>query len=875
MPSRLGGNFLLLLIFLLLLPILLHAQTFDTLRVTSAISDTLRSDTAAVQPARRVSGVDTTVFYSASDSIVYSFRTRMMRMFGTGALKYQEMSLKSEEIDVNWETSILTARGVPDTVDTASTPTGSALESRFGSKRKHIGTPIMVDGGEEYVGHELSYNFRTQRGKINLGETEIDRGYYHGEAIKKIEKDVLFVKDGRYTTCDASEPHYYFFSPKMKVMLQDKVIAEPILLNIADVPVFALPLGVFPNKSGRRSGIIAPAYGEDGQRGRYLSHFGYYWAISDYMDLSTRGDWYSRGGWAGYADYRYAMRYNFSGSLSGEYKNLHLGERGDRDRSEEKAYRATIFHHQDFNPTTRLDVNFTFASNNSYLATNSLQQALQQSISSNATLSKFWEGTPNSMSFGISRTQNLRNGNIDETLPSLSFNRSQSYPFRARRKGAGSGSGSDESWYELIGYSYGSSISNSRSKTNTQIGGIKDTTGGVVSFNTVEEFGKTNRQNLSQSIGVNASPKLGYFTITPSVTFRDDRSWSASSQPRRNPADSMLAFVDQKDFRASGVFSSGVSANTRFYGMLQPNMLGINAFRHSVSPSLSLTYTKHVYTRNLPRRTMVGSFNVGNVFEMKTMPSVRTDESADGKAATANPDATPEGKKIQLMNVGAGLSYDFAADSLNFSPIGLNFRTDIGNVLNIGGGANFDLYKFDPASGGRVNKFLISDEGRLARMTNFNLSISTSLSGEKKTETSKTETPVDTSGELRSRTSGYIGLYADEEPDLSIPWSLSLSWDFSENKVPNARFRTSNMRGSFGFNLTEHWKISMSGSYDLLNKELAAPSIDIYRDLHCWEMSFNWVPLGNYRHFKLEIRVKASQLQDIKITKQRSSRSIY
>ncbi len=853
-----------------------QSAPLDTFSVSR---DTTKADTVKPASPKRVSGVDSVVVYSSKDSIVYSFDTRTMRMFGNGDVRYREMRLKSEEIDVNWETSTMHARGVLDTADTSGRRQGlsgdrslSSFESKVSEKKKYRGTPVMKDGGEEYHGFELSYNFKTQKGKIDVGDTQVDQGYYHGEAIKKVEKDVLFVEDGRYTTCDAEDPHYYFFSPKMKVVMQDRVVAEPLYLYIADVPVFALPFGVFPNKGGRRSGIIAPAYGEDGRRGRYLSHLGYYWAMNDYMDWNMRGDWYTRGGWALYTDYRYALRYNFAGSLSGDYKNLYTGESSDPDRTEEQAYRVNITHHQDIDPTTRLDANFTFASNNSYLATSNLQQALEQAIFSNATLNKFWEGTPNSMSINVSRRQNLRDGSIDETLPSIGFNRSQSYPFRPSRKGGSSfgGESSESAWYEMIGYSYGAQFNNARSKTNQKVSGIKDTTSGVAMFNTVEEFSRSNRQNLTQNIGVNVSPKLGYFTLTPSASFRDERFWSSSSTPQRSAADSSLVFADDKDFQANGFFSTGIATSTRFYGILQPNMFGIGAFRHTVNPSLSLSYSKQVYGRNLPPKQMVASFNVGNIFEMKTATPVGSSNEEENGGGEKK-----EETKIQLLNLGTGISYNFTADSLNFSPIGVSFRTDIANVLNVSGSSNFDLYKFDEASGQRVNKFLINEEGRLARMTNFNLNLSTTLSGEKKKKSGPVPAAADSSGQMMSQKSGYYGLHEEEEPDLSIPWSLNLAWDFSESKVPNARFRSSNLRGSLGFNLTEHWKISANGSYDILNKEFAAPSIDIYRDLHCWEMSFNWVPIGTYRGFRFEIRIKASQLQDVKVTKQRSGRSIY
>jgi hypothetical protein len=327
-----------------------------------------------------------------------------------------------------------------------------------------------------------------------------------------------------------------------------------------------------------------------------------------------------------------------------------------------------------------------------------------------------------------------------------------------------------------------------------------------------------------------------------------------------------IVTATSEEWTSAGFFSGGISTGSRFYGILQPNALGVSAFRHTVSPSLSFTYSKQIYGRNLPPKQMVAAFNVGNVFEMKTMPTLG--------------DSAQEGQKIQLMNLNAGISYNFSADSLNFSQIAVGFRTDVGHVLNVSGGTNFNLYKFDEAAGRDVNKFLISEEGRLARMTSFNISLSTTLSGEKaKKAAPQTGAQIrqadEDSIQRQQRESGYYGMFREEEPDLSIPWSLQLSWDFSENKVPTQKFRSSNVRGSLGFNLTERWKISVSGSYDILNREVAAPNVSIYRDLHCWEMNFNWVPIGTYRGFQFEIRLKAPQLQDIKITKQRSARSIY
>ncbi len=739
------------------------------------------------------------------------------------------MKLLSERIDINWTTAILNATGVVDTSDTATV--------------RLKGTPIMNDAGEEFRGEELLYNFKTQKGKITLAETKADEGIYYGSNVKKIEKDVLFISDGRYTTCDKSDPHFYFFSPKMKLLVKDKVIAEPIYFYISDVPVFALPFGVFPIKGGRRSGIIAPAFGENANFGRYLSHLGYYWAMSDYTDVALQTDLYMNGSYLVNSNFNYKLLYFFEGGVSGTYKRFIYGEKVDPAYQIQTGYNVNIRHNQEVDPTTRVNVNFSFMSDNNFKLTNYLTEALQQTVMSNATLSKNWEGTPNSMTLNISRMQTLTNGRIDEVLPSISFNRSQSYPFR-RKNSLG-----ELAWYEQIGYDYRAGFTNSRGKIPVTIPGIKISPDAQP--REVSDFRRDHRQSLSQNTSISISPKFGYFNVTPNFSFRDERTWSQLKIPKRNDVDSTLIKTTEKDFIPSGFLSTGISTTTRLYGIIQPNVLGITGFRHTLSPNLGLTYSKQVYGRNIGKKNMIANMDLSNQFEMKTKPD----------------SLQKEDNKYQLLNVGASLSYNFTADSLNFSNIGISFRTNIGNLLNIGGGSSFNLYKFDKTANRTVNRFLINEEGRLARMEYFSLSLSTSLKGEKKTALATT-VAQDTAHEMKS---GYYGMYERQEADFSIPWNLSFGWNFSEGYVPNAKSRSANLNASLDFNLTENWKFRLGGNYDLIRKEISAPSVQIDRDLHCWVMNFTWVPIGTYKHFRLEIKVKASQLQDVKITKQRTT----
>lgn len=829
----------------------------DTLRA-SADSVGAR-DTTAV--AASPSGIDSIVTYSASDSVIYALSSRTMYLFGKGEIRYKTFGIKAEHIDINWNTSVLNARGVPDSADT----TGKKLR----------GAPDLVDGGETYRGERISYNFGTKRGTIMLAETEIEEGHYYGEQIKKIADDELFVGRGRYTTCELEHPHYYFASPEMRVTLRDKVVARPVYLYIADVPVFALPFGIFPNERGRRSGIIAPAYGESA-RGRYLTHLGYYWAMSDYTDVALRADGYTKGSWVLYGDFRYALRYAFSGSVSGSYATTVAGERGDPSFRRERLFNLRLGHNQEFDPTTRLVVDFTFTSGDYYQATsNNLSELLQQNVISNATLSKSWEGTPNSMTLNIRRDQVIagpRSGERTEVLPGISFNRGQSFPFRSRGSG---GESSSLAWYELIGYTYGAQFLNSRSRA----------------LRTDGTFGTRERIGVSHTVALNASPKAGAVTITPFFNYAE-KWYNRSITKELNRADSTVAVREVRGLEAVRTYDMGISAGTKLYGIFQPGMLGIRGIRHQVIPSLTYTYqpdfsTPHfgyfgryrdaqdrevVYSRfeeevfgGAPsgERQAIG-LRIGNVLEMKTAPA----------------DSAGEEQKFQLLNLDVATGYNFARDSLKFDEITLGFRTSIGQTLGISGGSRYNLYKFEPDPvrpliGRRVNRFLLAEEGRLAQMTSFTLSLTTSLSGEKR-ETDAGPVVSTEDSLRRAERRGVSGIYDDAPVDFSFPWNLDLSWNFTQDQAdPRVKRRSSNIAANLRFNLTDRWRIEAGTNYDLITREVAAPQVRVYRDLHCWEMEFNWVPTGAYRNFRLEIRLKAPQLRDVKVTKQRSAREIF
>ncbi|OGU56038.1 MAG: organic solvent tolerance protein [Ignavibacteria bacterium RBG_13_36_8] len=849
-------------IFIISLTLLLYAKSFgqiidSTLTRFGIDSLTIRaSDSLAVQDTvmKKKIDVDAVVYASASDSLTFDVRNKKMFVFGSGDLKYKQSELKSGKIDVNFGDNTLDAFGLPDTSD----PTGT----------KYLQTPVLTEAGESYEGQKIKYNFKTQRGFISLAKNRAQNSRYEGEKVKKIDKGVYFIDNGMYTTCDADTPHTHFQADEMKVMQGDKIIAKWIFMYIGGVPFpIPLPFGVFPNQSGRRSGIIAPGYGYSATRGQYFRNFGYFWAINDYVDLALTGDFYMKGGYGARSRIRYAKRYDFSGSINGGFSNLTTGEESDPGRTEQKDWNIAVYHNQQFDPTSRLDVNLQFQSS-SYLSNNSISynDLLTKNIVSNATFSKQWDESGNSISVNYSRTQNLETGDISEVLPNISFNKPLTYPFKSKISSSG-----DQAWYEYIGYNYSAQFRNDRKKTS----GDLTIHGGV-------------QHNISSS----ASPKIGYFNISPRVSYSE--KWynkytqienyvveDVDSQTGQITLRDSLVERDVKKINFVRTFDFSVSASTKLYGIFNANFMGIEAFRHTITPSITYNYRPDFsedkwgyydsYTKangdvvryDKYQKEVFGgvsrgeqqnlSFSVGNVFELKTMKDLT--------------DTTSTAKKIQLLNLNLGMGYNFAADSLKLSDLNVSYRTQIGELLNFSGSSSYTFYDFDNTR--KINKFLSSQGKGLFRLTNFNFSLSTSLSGDKISGESRTgkDQTEDTNYDAFKK-QDYIALYDEQPADFTIPWDLNLSYNYNFSKpAPMSSVISSTMSLNLSFSLTKNWKFTVRGGYDFIEHEISAPQITIYRDLHCWEMNFTWNPLGTYRGFFFEIRMKAPELKDIKVTK--------
>ncbi|HED07469.1 MAG TPA: LPS-assembly protein LptD [Ignavibacteria bacterium] len=811
----------------------------DTLIVKKINTDTLFTKSS------NPSTVDTIIYASSRDSLILKVNEKKMNLYGKSEIKFKSTDLKSAVIYVDFNTYSLKARGI----------VSDSIPGRI------IGKPVLIEGSDSYTGSKIDYNFKTTRGMITAARTSEGDSYFTGEKIHKVNSNTYFIADGIYTTCNHNPPHYYFYSPKMKMVQNEQIVARWVWLYLGGVPFpVPLPFAVFPIRSGRRSGIIIPAIGNDARFGQYLSRFGYYWAINDYMDINLTANYYTRGSFSLSSRFRYVKRYDYNGSFQLGYKYFIKGESTDPDRTESQNWQIRWRHTQKINPTLRLDVNIDFASSN-YLNLTSinLSQVLRREIVSNATLFKTWEKSGNSLAINYSRRQVLKTNKINEVIPSVRFSKAQSYPFKK------SSDYSRQKWYELFGYSYNGQFKIERNRT----GGGSNSRGGFL-----------------HTISASMSPKVGHFSISPTFNYQErwynrriERTFAGMSV---DSTDSIVT-KDVKGINFVRSFSVGISASTRFYGMFKPNILGIAAIRQTVNPSISYSYRPDFsspkwgyygtyvnsrgetvkydkYTREIYGGAPAGesqsiSFSIANVFEMKT----KVDPT----------DTTSKEKKIRLLNLSAGLSYNFVADSMKLSNLFVSYRTQVGTLFNFSGSSSFTFYDYVEGVG-PVNKFLINEGKGLFRMTSLNLSISTRLAGSKSKDGVKKDSTKQKDALSLIQESNVItrGLYTERETDFSIPWNVSLNFNYSISKpTPSKSNVLANVNANVNFNLTRNWNLSFTGSYDFVNKKIVVPQIRISRDLHAWILNFMWNPIGTYRGYRLEIKVKAPQLSDLKLTK--------
>ena len=827
--------------------------------------------------------------YSA-DKIDYFLKTENTKLIGNANAHHENTELKAGFIKVNWPTKILTAfpRQMHDSTGQFIKPT------------------IVEKGKDPMVGSEMTYNLDTKKGKINYGRTKADDGFYKGKEIRNESNETIYIKNSIFTTCDLDTPHFHFESDKMKIIRDDVVIAKPITLKISEIPIFGIPLAIFPHQGGRRhSGWIMPAYGESKSRGQYIDGLGYYWAPNDYWDSKFTLSFGDRQGAVLNVKNQYRLRYKYNGNLF--IRNQQFLS-GSKDIISLKENRNSNFmvrwnHSQKLRNNQTFNANTTYSSNGNYNRDYGLNlaQRMDQKATSNVTYSKRWIKSKNSISINLYSNQDLlvekkvdsssnyyvsptHSGsqlNIsNRTLPKISFRRGQSslFPTLANKN----------RWYSNIKWNYGFNYTKKERKYYQST--YSDALG---SYNWERDENGNPIDTLFQDAGwthtssLNAPMKLfKHINVNPNINFKSNwvnryfqKTWIDSTSSFQN--------IEQTGFKTRTTGSVSLNANTKLYGLFAIPFGPIKVIRHVASPSIGFSWSPdfseplfgydfgyfddyqnplngEVVKHDKFAGTMAGStpsneqkninFSINNIFQAKSL-------------------VKEEVKKIDLFSLRMSSSYNFSAEKYKLSNLRSSLRSKIFGKLNIDLSTTHDFYGYDSQTGARVEKFQKNRQGIISpRLTNARLSTGFRLNGKFKNDSEEDLSSSTDSSGVENDLDGPglenpINSFKNSIKSGNI-WStnISLSYSYSAYNPLNTN-KTFWINTSSNINLSKNWKIAYRARFDMVKRDLVSHNISVNRDLHCWELSLNWTPGGIGQGVYFRLNVKSPTLKDLKLEK--------
>ena len=855
----------------------------DSLR--HVLDSTHRADSIAAVDSLNLlskSSLEAPAFTTARDSVIEDFSSgkRMIYYYGDVTVSYANMKLTADYMEYDLANSTLYARGTTDSLGVTT------------------GQPVMQQGDKSYTMQEVRYNFNTRKARINNMVTQEQDGILHGKNIKMMPDHSINMTNGKYTVCDCEEPHYYLHLTAAKVMTKptQKTVFGPAYPVIADVPLpIGLPFGFIPKRPDRASGILFPTFGEEQARGFYMRDLGMYFVIGDYFDIALTGDIYTLGSWALDFNSRYKVNYKCNGNISLTYSNDQAGEKGSADFVQSRNFAVRWSHSQDAKarPGTSFSasVNFSSPSNNKYNAT-SVQEAMQNQISSSISYSKNWNGKMN-LSVNALHSQNSRDSSYSFTLPNVTFSVSRFYPFKQKQRVG------KEQWYEKFSLGYNTSFQN---KINFK----------ASEFNQPGFFDKfQNGMSHNFQIGLPNFTLMKYVNITPGVSY--GMNWFFRETLKQYNADTgRVEDIKGKAFGTFGAthnYSGNISMSTRLYGMFNfGKHRKLQAIRHVVSPSLSASFSPEKGTHFNGWRTLTYTDKNGQIKTQDYNIYQGQVNSAPGRGKTASlnfslgnnveakvrdiRDTTGTGsKKVKLIDqLNFSTGYNFLADSLKMSNVAVNFSTSIFGKLGIQASTSLDPYamlidKNNP-SGRKINQFAITAGQGLFRMNTASMSLSYSISGDGKINGNDGTkqaggNPADNYMRIYYHpiTGEYIpgGWLYYTNPN--VPWSMNFnysysyrkSYQFSNDQIITKHDHKQTLGVTGNIKLTPRMSLNMTTNFDLMTRQMSTTQLTANYDLHCFNIFLSWVPTGYYKSWSFRIQANAAALSDLLKFKKSSS----
>lgn len=881
----------------------------------------IAADSTAADTLSSPDDLQNTVEYTAEDSTIMDAVLKQVHLYGNAEVNYGTINLKASYIKLNWVTNEVYAVGTYDS-----------------TAKKMAGEPIFQDGPETYNTKEIRYNFKSKKALIQGIVTQEGDGNIRGEKVKKDAEGNFYIRHSIYTTCNLTHPHYYINAPKIKMVNKKQVISGPFNLVISDVPLpIALPFGFFPfpkKKESGTSGIIFPTYGEEPNgRGFYLREGGYYFAISEYINAILLGQIYSNGSWGLGVQSTYIKRYQYSGNISLRFNKNKSSDEVDKlfNRGATNDF-AILWSHA---PKARGNSTFSANVNISSNSYNQLQEfdvtkytsnVASSSVQYNRTFGQYMRAAASlrvNQNFGQKVPgKELRQNGKTNASTDFSFGVNQIAPF-AMKGGRGR-------WYESfrlgMDFSGNYTLTNSLTAVDTSYSRL-----GFVLTNKVD----TSRVNKTKVVAFNLNnlpdmlkdaqftgrysipislpnfKLLRFVNVTPSVSLSGE-VFTKQYKYTWLGADSIRIDTVRK-VGTEYSYNFGAGMNTRFYGTFFFGGKRLEAIRHTVIPSMSFTYTPdftgeafgfydrfqimdragNVRDLSLSRFRGIGS-GVGNG-RASSVISFSLNNSFEMKLKTKSDTAAAQFEKVSLLdNLSLGGSYNLLADSLNLSNITVNANARIGRNLNLNFNMNLDPYTYQANPnivgnqvGTKVNRYAITSGQGLANLQNLGFTLGTSFSP--KGSSSKNNTnpntkpdPNDPNATTKEEVKEFVKQNPDLYVDFNVPWNLSLNYNFGLTKPGLSRATLIQAVQATGdLSLSKNFKISVSSGFDFTAFQPTITQLTLYRDLHCWDMSFSWTPFAGsasrVSNYSFTLKVKSAILQDLKVTRRRSfyDRSAY
>ncbi|MDZ4715221.1 MAG: putative LPS assembly protein LptD [Cytophagales bacterium] len=860
---------------------------------TLAKSDTLRTAADSVSQQRK-SEIETTITYSARDSINSRVDRKIVYLYGDAKIKYGDIELMAEEIVIDYEKSTISAQGKLDSLG------------------RRVGYPVFINGSEKYETKTIDYNFKNRRARISEVVTKQDEGFLHGKAVIKNEKNELLSVRNAYTTCNLAHPHYQIIASKAKAIPGDKMVVGPFHMEINDVPLpLGFPFGIFPSPRSSASGIIVPSYGEEKNRGFFLRNGGYFFDLNDYIKLQVTGDLYSKGSSAMYVNSNYIKRYKYSGTFNFSYSNNRVTE-SIEDKSTVQDFRIAWSHTPQSKGTGRFSASVNAASatfnTNNLLAYNTNPSSPRldnttRKLSSNISYSKTF-GKLINIGSNFRINQDLTTKQVDLALPDLTLNVNNVYPLKK----------SEGMFFQNLSVRLSSAATNQI--TNNLGRNFKNASGQQIQHDSIAPFnGQTfptlfeqGKKGIRHNVPVSTSFKvLNFFTISPGVSF--DELWYFEKLTWGTSADNKTAVVTDtlRGFNRVFNYSGNVSMTTRIYGTyFFKGKSGVQAIRHIINPTVSMTYQPDfgdpsygyyqklqlqgnpspvyksvhegfVYGSSRFGESATMGFGVNNTMEMKVKSKKDT-----------------VARKVSLFNtLSINSGYNFRADSFKLAPFSMAANTNVlDDKLNINMTASLDPYKHVTIAANspensvpreiRTRHFawnpytapagyhVIDDGFGIGRITNAALALSTNLSPKGKKKDADTRSKIGQAN-IPDADKKYLLQNPDTYIDFNIPWNLRINYNIDYNHGTNsAPTVTQAMRFNGDFSLSQQWKVVLNSGYDFEKNELTQTYVTISRDLHCWQVNLSWVPFGKYTSYTFFIGIKSSILKDLRLNRTRS-----